>query len=254
VLAKRNVAVIALTTGYPDTDRYGPGSEAVRVLRNPKVAVVMGTGENLAESGATWFLFERVFRIPFAPISGDALSREDLARYTAIVLPRRAANSISTRLRDWVSEGGHLVILDMPRWAVGRDAFAELTDSKVESQELPGALFRAELDPRSALSYGYPAPAAGKIEIAVPISGNRFYETRKEGGSVVSLSPDDKVTKLLAGWSWPDETEKALRNTVFLQDTPIGRGHVVMFAQDPTERAMWPGLNKLLLNAILFGG
>jgi hypothetical protein len=92
------------------------------------------------------------------------------------------------------------------------------------------------------------------VPIAVPIGGGAIYQTRKEGGSFVTLPSDEKVNKLLSGWEWPDETEKALQGAVFTQDVPIGRGHVIVFTQDPTERAMWPGLNKLLLNAMLLGG
>ncbi|AIE84495.1 M14 family zinc carboxypeptidase [Fimbriimonas ginsengisoli] len=253
-LRGRKAEAISLNSGYPEVDREGPGSGTVGSLRKPKIALVMGSNTNLAESGAAWFLLERIWHVPFTPISGDALSRGDLGRFTAIILPSRGASSISPHLKDWVSAGGHLVMLDAPKWAIGKDAFADLTKSKEESQSLPGSLFRAELDPRSPLSYGYAAPATGKIDIAVPISGDTFYDVRKEGGSIVAFSADEKVTKLLSGWEWPTETEKALRNTVFLQDAPIGQGHVLLFTQDPTDRAMWPGLNKLVLNSILFGG
>lgn len=254
VFRTREVRPVPLTSGYPEVDRYGPGSSVILPLKKPSVAVVMGTGMNRSESGPTWWLFERVFRLPFTPISGDALNRSDLGRFTAIILPPRSANSLPAALKEWVSAGGHLLVFDPPHWAIGHDSLADLTESKGDSQELPGSLFRAQLDPRSHLSYGYAATSGGKIEIAVPISGNHFYEARKEGGSVVSLSDDDKVAKLLTGWEWPDETEKALKNTVFLQDAPIGDGHAVLFMQDPTERAMWPGLYRLVLNAILFGG
>lgn len=252
-LRKREATAVPLTSAYPEADRYSPGSDAVSALRKPKIALVMGTGANLADSGAAWFLLERVFRIPFTPISGDALTRGDLSKYTAIVLPDGGASAISPRLKDWISAGGNLVSLTTPNWAVGKDAFVELATKSGDFQDLPGALFRAELDPRSPLSYGFEAPATGKIQISVPVYGGRFYTVRKEGGSVVSFSDDDR-SRLLTGWEWPDETEKAIRNTVWLQDAPVGRGHAVLFTTDPTDRMLWPGLNRLVLNAVLFGG
>jgi len=253
-LQKRDVTPVALTSGYPETDRYGPGSGSVVGLKKPNVAVVMGSGMSLAEAGPTWYLFDRVFKLPFTLISADSLNRANLGKYTSIIVPSRAGVTLSTRLRDWVSAGGHLVLLDAARWAIGKENFVELNEAKGDNQDLPGSLFKALMDPRSALSYGYGTPTTGKIEIAVPVSGSKFFEVRKEGGSVVAFSEDEKATKLLNGWSWPDETEKALRNTVFVQDAPVGGGHVVLFTQDPTERAMWPGLYKLVLNAVLFGG
>ncbi len=69
----------------------------------------------------------------------------------------------------------------------------------------------------------------------------------------MTLDPDEKVNKLLSGWEYDNDTEKNLAGTVWLQDVPVGRGHAIIFFQDPTDRAMWPGLEKLLLNAMLMG-
>jgi hypothetical protein len=109
---------------------------------------------------------------------------------------------------------------------------------------MPGSIFRAKLDGRSLLSYGYEGD-----EIAVPVDGSSFPKARKEGGGVVKFAEGD-VKKLLTGWSWGDETEKALAGAVWLHDEASGQGHIVWFANDPCERAMWPGLHKLLLNAM----
>jgi hypothetical protein len=85
--------------------------------------------------------------------------------------------------------------------------------------------------------------------LAVPVAGSRFYASRKEGGTLVRVlgGPDS----LLSGWSWPEESEKAITDSVWLQDVPVGEGHVYLFTWDPTDRAMWPGLHKLLLNSML---
>lgn len=254
ILASRQSTAVPLTSAYPDTDRQSPGSGTMIPLKRPKVALVMGRGSDLANCGAPWFLLERVFKIPFTPISANALDG-DISRFTAIIVPEGGAEGMPGKLKDWVSAGGNLVMLSTPGWTVGKDGFVELTASKNEHlQDLPGSLFRAELDPRSPISYGYAAPAEGKIEISVPVLGSTFYEARKEGGSVIQFNSDPKAQKLLTGWEWPDETEKALHGTVFLQSVPSGRGYVTLFTQDPTDRAMWPGLNKLILNAMLFGG
>ena len=254
ILGKHNATAVPLTSAYPEVDSHSPGSGTSYPLKKPKVALVMGSGTSFADAGASWYLLEKTFNIPFTPISANAFDRGDLNRFTAIVLPSRGVNSMPPKLKEWVADGGNLIMLDSPGWAFGKDSLVELTKNKDKLQGLPGALFRAELDPRSPLSYGYLEPKEGKIEIGVPVYGDTFYQVRKEGGSVISFSNDEKVTKLLTGWTWPDETEKALRNTVFLQTVPIGNGYVTVFMQDPTERAMWPGLNKLILNAILFGG
>jgi hypothetical protein len=136
-------------------------------------------------------------------------------------------------------------------WATS--GFVDLERWHKDAEDLPGSIFRARLDPRSFLSYGYVSPKDGPIELAVPVAGSSFYKSRKEGGSVVTFSADEKEKKLLSGWEWPDDTESALAGKVWLQDSPVGRGHVILFTYDPTTRALWPGLNKLLLNAMILG-
>ncbi len=249
IIAKRNVQIVPLTTSFPDAEtRQGPGSESTTLLKVPKIAVVMGQGANLFQSGPMWFLMEKVFKLPFTPISANALTNGDLSKYTCIVLPAGAQGSASGKFKEWLNAGGCVLSFGNLDWAVGSDKLVELTKGKDDPQDLPGSLFRAKLDLRSFLSYGYSTDT-----ISVPISGNDFYAKRKEGGSVVTLSDDEKVTKLLTGWSWPDDTEKKLKGTVWLQDVPVGRGHAILFTQDPTERAMWPGLYKLILNGMLIG-
>jgi len=249
VARERGVTFVPLSSAYPEMGRTGPGSESVRPLRKPEIGVVFGRGADMSAVGSTWYLMERVFRLPFTPLSTDALNG-DLSKYTCIVVPGGSNAPTSGKFKEWVSAGGTVVSLD-GAWGVGSSAFVELDRSKEEIQSLPGALFRAQLDPRSFLSYGYAAPASGKAEIAVPVAGDRYFLTRKAGGSVVTLDADPKTTKLLSGWTY-EESEKGIANTVWLQDAPVGRGRAILFFQDPTERAMWPGLYKMLVNSMLF--
>lgn len=246
------VSFDAIDAGFPESDRYSPGSENVRSLKKPNVAVLFTTGENPTDFGGAWFALEKVFKLPFTPIS--SLSG-DLSKFSCILIPRSFfGGSVPTKLADWVREGGCAISLGSMEW--GNSDFSKLEEVKLDGKpptDLPGSIFLAELEPRSHLSYGYPHNGSAKIPIAVPIAGSRFFKVKPEGGAAVSLSSDEKSKKLLSGWEWPDETEKALTGTVWLQEERVGRGSVVVFASDPTERALYPGLYKLLLNAILFG-
>lgn len=241
------IALRSLRTSYPDEGRQGPGSETMIQLRKPNIAIVMGNTGSLS-GGPIWYLMEREFRLPFTPLSTNALSG-NLDRFTTIVLTG-GGGSTSGRFGEWVRAGGCAVSIASPGWAMGSSGFAAL-DTVSGEPSLPGSLFRAELDPKSYLSYGYPAPASGPISIAVPISGGSFYKAPKSG-SAVMLSDDDKVKKLLSGWSW-DDTEKTLKGTSWLHDASAGGGRAVLFMEDPTDRAQWNGLYKLLLNAMIIG-
>ncbi len=240
-----------IPTSYPEEGREGPGSGSTMALKKANIGILFGTDSQPTDFSAAWYLFERRFHLPFTPLSSRALRAGVLAKYTTIVVPGGGSPTVEGPLKDWVQAGGTLVVLGSPQWALA--AFQKLDPVEGEMRDLPGAIFRADLDPRSFLSYGYPAPEKGKISIAVPTSGSSFFKARKEGGTVVQYSSDEKSHKLLSGWDWPDETDKALTGAAWLQDVPTGQGHVIIFLEDPLERAMWPGTYRMFLNAVLLG-
>ena len=55
----------------------------------------------------------------------------------------------------------------------------------------------------------------------------------------------------VAGFIWPT-TESLLRGTSYVIDEPTGRGHVVLFAEDPNFRAIWRSTTRLFFNSFLF--
>lgn len=257
----RHMSFVPIETGYPESGRYGPGSENVASLKKPNIGVVFGDRASMTGFGSIWFLMEREWRLPFTALSNSALAG-DLSKYTCIVLPGGQYQPASDKLKDWIRGGGCLVVLANPSWAIGEGKLVQLEQVKDKDklpESIPGSLFRAQLDPRSFLSFGYTTPSplpsgegAGGGEIAVPVEGSTFYKTAKLGGAAVRLSTDEKTKKVLSGWEWPD-TEKALTGAVWLHDQPYGGGHVIVFTEDPSDRAMWPGLYKLLLNAMILG-
>jgi hypothetical protein len=110
----------------------------------------------------------------------------------------------------------------------------------------PGALFRVKLDTEHWLAAGYNGDSYVIVE-----SNNIFQPLKLDKGQNVGLyypSAED----LLSGFSW-DESRKQLGNKAYLMYQPMGRGHVVAFAEDPNYRAFMDGLNLLFLNGVLFG-
>lgn len=255
VAAKRRVKIEALNAGFPDEGAFGPGSASNRSLRQGRLGVVFGDEQGSTDYGPLWYLLERRFKIPFDPLRTNALDG-DLKEYATIVLPAGRYRALSDNFKNWVRSGGCVVVLGEPGWAIGTSGLVELERAKNpdDRDSLPGSLFRAELDARSILAYGYPAKE-GKARLGILASGNTFYNPRKEGGSVLRIpAPKEGDPKnLLSGWVW-DDSEKRLAGTVWAHEQPYGNGRVVMFMDDPCFRAMWPGQWKMLLNAIVFGG
>jgi hypothetical protein len=97
------------------------------------------------------------------------------------------------------------------------------------------------------LGYGYPGG-----EITVPLGGATFLAKSKSGANVVSFGRDEKTLRL-SGFVWPNNTLPLLANTAYVVDEPFGAGHAILFNDDPTFRAFWLGLRRLLLSGVLFG-
>jgi hypothetical protein len=235
---------VPLETSFPLSGVVGPGSDSVSSIAKPEIAVVFGDQPNTSQFGSTWYVFEKVFRLPFTAISQRALSG-DLSKYTAIVLPPGAR--VTSQLKEWVEGGG--VAIGLGNSSLVGSEWIDLKASKLKDDkdptELPGTIFMASLNPRSPLAFGYDTSKP----IGVMVSGTSFYKTREEGGGAVLIGD---TVRVLSGWSWPDELD-ALKDTVWVHDEPVGGGHAVWFAEDPTMRAMFPVTYRMLLNAVLLG-
>ena len=110
--------------------------------------------------------------------------------------------------------------------------------------DLPGAAFLTKIDRDHFLSYGYEADS-----LVVLMTGSSFLRPSKNGANVVTFAAEGPLT--VSGFVWPDNTEELLRGTAYLIDEPTGRGHVIMFAEDPNFRFLWRPSAQMFMNSIL---
>ena len=74
-----------------------------------------------------------------------------------------------------------------------------------------------------------------------------IFTPSREGTHVVSYA---KENLRVSGFMWP-ETEKRLAGSPYLIAEKLGRGHVLLFADDPNFRLLWPRLTRLFMNGVL---
>ena len=113
-------------------------------------------------------------------------------------------------------------------------------------EAVPGAIMRATLDRRTPLTYGYE-----QATLPVLVDSAYFFRPSKEGTNAVVFAADPAQPLHVAGFIWPT-TEQLLRGTSYVIEEPTGRGHVVLFAEDPNFRAIWRSTTRLFFNAFLF--
>ena len=273
------VTVVALNSAWTDRGDTGIGSEAVRSLKRPRVAVLVDRPVSPGSYGWLWFLFERRLGLRFTALRAGALLRAGLERYNTVIVPDGDPEALAAALGDggiaqlkgWVQRGGVLLCLEdaaeFPtlervglssarvvgvKPAAARDdrpggarAAADTSDAEAERrpQYVPGTVFLATPDPRHFLCYGL-----GAERVPVMIEGQTFLRASRDGANPLLF---DRAPLALAGWTWP-ETERRLRGCAFAVDEPTGGGHVLMLAGAPDYRLFWRSTDRILLNALVY--
>lgn len=121
-------------------------------------------------------------------------------------------------------------------------------EKKFEVERLidtPGAVVKVKLDDRSFLSWGYDGFAVAKIE-----SDSVFVPITDDQGIAAGVYGSEEEYRI-AGHMWP-EMHKLLAGKAYVWHEQQGRGQVICFAEDPTFRASYDGLDRLFFNAVLF--
>jgi hypothetical protein len=288
-LAERARAeVTAVQSAFAETG-VGVGSESVRPLRSPKI--LLGAGDGVAQTtfGSLWYYIERELEYPVVPIDLANLGRVNLADYNVLILPDGSGSTMLRRMGDadrikrWVQEGGAIIAIGGARDALASKELALTTVGQIGVREgadtakkttpadttlspsarpgppvvsptapdslrvegVPGLIGRATLDRTHWLTWGYP-----REHLPVLVSGNSFFSPSRRGDNPVSFLGKDLV---LSGFTWPGNTERLLTGAVWAAVENVGRGKVILFAEDPLFRAFWRGPAGLFNNALLMG-
>jgi hypothetical protein len=106
----------------------------------------------------------------------------------------------------------------------------------------PGGLYEVVLDPDHWLAFGMPE------RLAVLKRGTQGFAVTQSGVNVGVFSEHP----LLSGYA-PEQVPGALSRLSWLIVENVGRGKVVLFADDPLFRMFVEGQHQLVLNAILLG-
>lgn len=294
------------------------GSNHVRPIRKPKIAVAMNTPVSPSEYGAIWNLFDNKFQIDFTPIKVDQLRSADLREYNVLIFPddsgtgrgytRVVDRGTIDKLKAWVRDGGTFIGIRggavfatekrsgltsvTYRYVIKRDDDARVEEEKAaqpppgsagakpaeasappaardeksskekeekelaeklmtweqkeekqETERIPGALMKIQLDNTEPLAFGY-----GKEIVVANLTSPILALTSK--GDNVGYYPKENFR--VSGFI-TEENLKKLPNTGYLIRETLGRGHVVLYADDPNFRSFWEGTSRLFLNSIFFG-
>ncbi len=242
------------------------GSDSVKALRKPAVALVMGEGVSATEIGSAWFLLDQHLQLPASKIDPAQLGKVALDRYTTIVLAGGTYGGVDATavaaLKRWINAGGTLITYGTAaRWAIeqklsdevlgpeekepeaARRAFGDQRDIAA-IERVSGNILSADVDTTHPLGFGVP-----RRQLAVnKENGLSFQPSRNPFSTVVRIDEAPKVNGYLS-----ERNRSRVAGAAWLLVSPQGQGNVVLFADDPAHRKYWHGTERLLLNAIFFG-
>ena len=236
------------------------GSNSVVTLKMPKVALILGEGISATAAGSVWHYFENEIGYPLTLIDASYLARTDLSSFNTLIL---AEGRYTTALRDgksiqdWVSRGGKLIALEgANRFFADRDGFG-LTSKKSGkteeeplkvyadrdragiSEQIPGAIYKIQMDATHPLGYGY---KDGYYTLIKDVFG---FDYLKNGWNVGYVKENSYVTGFVGA-----KAKAKINNSLLAGVESIGRGKVVYLMDEPIFRGFWHTGKLLFGNAV----
>ena len=233
------------------------------VLRKPVVAILSGEGTSSYGVGEIWHLLSNRMHIPASLLDADNLTLTKLSRYNTLILADGYYSNLDSTdinsIKEWIKQGGTFIATgSATRWAINNKITTEKLKKNKQlsldiaydqirpvtgAQRIGGAIFNIRLDNSHPIGYGY------SNSIPVFRRGENFIELSKSPAANIARYSSNP---LLSGYI-SEEKLNEIKGTASIIGKRQGRGHIVLFADNPSFRAFWYGTNGLLLNAIFFG-
>lgn len=264
---KFQVPVAAVPTGL-NKKGVDLGSNYVKPLKAPKAAMLIGHGVRSYEAGEVWHLLDTRVHMPITKIPLRNFDAVSLDKYTVLVMVSGTYTldeKQRQKIRDWVARGNTLITIGTAsKWAIEK----KLADGKLTKPEedslrvvpreryvdareqlgktaVGGIIVRADLDITHPLAFGYrnaAIPVYKNNEVWLQPSKNKF-------STVASYAKDPHIDGFITG----ENLNTYLKPSASLIVSPLDKGRVVLFADNPNFRGSWYGTNRLFLNAIFLG-
>jgi hypothetical protein len=269
--SKYNVQPVVVSSGFVEKGSDF-GSADVRLITAPKVALFSGEQTSATDAGESWCFFDNELEYPVSLINAADVGRLDLRKYDVIIMPEGNYRSLNDKqnmdkLKDFVKGGGRLIAIQgavnllAQNGDFGIKNKADKEDEKGSDSNytylkkygnreredlpsnIPGAIYKVELDNTHPLAYGY-----SNTYYTLKQDAN-IYEFMKDGWNVGIFKKDNYV----AGFSGLKVKNKLKDGTLF-GVYEMGNGSVVFLADNPLFRLFWENGKMLFSNAVFMVG
>ncbi|MEQ9403535.1 MAG: M14 family zinc carboxypeptidase [Cyclobacteriaceae bacterium] len=268
-----NVNVFSTKTGYSSTG-IDLGSGNIATLEKPNVLMWIEGGVSSYEAGEVWHLMDTRVKMPVTKVPLRLFNRVNFEKYNVMIMVSGSYNELDSAKRiiisDWVKKGNTLITSrGGTSWAINQKLVKEslIKEDKEEKEKkenepvvrrpfvnasensgkksVGGAIFEVDLDLTHPLAFGY-----RNARIPVYRNSTIWLAPSKNSYSTVAKYTDDPH---IDGFISDENMEKFLKPSASLIVSGLGRGRVIMFADNPNFRGSWYGTNRLFLNAVFLG-
>ncbi|MDG2194539.1 MAG: M14 family zinc carboxypeptidase [Polaribacter sp.] len=267
---KYSVPMYSVKTGF-SIQGIDLGSNNFRALKKPKAALLIGNGVSSYEAGEVWHLLDTRMDVPITKIQMNRFRNISLDTYNTLVMVSGSYVELDSvqrqKLKRWVSKGNTLItIARASKWAIDKKIVKEkLTKKPTDTaktkvtkrlayvnagpnrgrERLGGAIFEVDLDMTHPLGFGYRSSS-------LPVYKNNtvFLSPSKNAyATVAKYSKNPHID----GYISDKNLNTFLKPSASLLVSSLGKGRVVLFADNPNFRGSWYGTNRLFLNALFLG-
>ena len=246
-------------------------------MRPVRIGVFRGRGIWPTSFGAAWYFLEQMAEIPFDALDLSEVAGLDLSKWDVLVVPDGAPGRFlderATRaIESWVNAGGTLVAsAGSARWASGEFADIEARTAEADSlspeerrqralltrsekrlerwdRAVSGVILPVHTDPSHPLGWGAGLGNLAGREFVLHIADLSF-EPSDRFETITSFEQDLQAVSGVMS----DAKLEELSSSSWLATATAGDGRVVLFADDPLFRLMWPSQFILFANALLLG-
>jgi hypothetical protein len=273
------VSLSLISTGFVEKGA-DLGSDLVRMVHPPRVAMLTGDQVNSQDAGEVWHLFEQELKYPITLLNATEARQISWKNFDVLILPNGSYRvledkSVAEGLKSWVREGGRLIamqdaVLQLAKgeWGIQEKGAGNGSDKEGGKDEndrkedysllhrygdrqreevmnsVPGAIFRVELDNTHPLAFGYP-----DHYYTLKQDGNVYEFIREDGWNVGVIRKDNYVSGFTG-----NKVKERLKDGLIFGVQDLGRGKVVYLADDPLFRSFWENGKLLFCNAVFLVG
>lgn len=272
ITIQANAEIIPMETGLSQT---GPdlGSGQFDLIRKPKVLTILGDGISSNDYGQVKWFFDKILQYPLTSVDQERLNRIDLSKYNILIMPDgrySLNNNIKTKLSEWTSNGGKLIVLEgamkifeevegfkLKKYAEEADKtegekqqkqadlaaryhhFSDLERISLDNY-IPGAIFKLKMDQTHPLAYGlgenYYTLKTNNIKYPLMVGAQNAFYHPSDGTTVIGFA-GQKISE-------------QLKNTFAFAVESKGRGQVVYMTDNPLFRGFWYNGLVMFSNAL----